>query len=155
MLFEDAHWADRSSLELLDTLVSQIADLPILLVMSLRPEFVSPWIGGADVSLITLTRLDRRQSIALARQLIAEHVLSPAFLERIIAQTDGVPLFIEELTKAVLETDFSPVGLGVPRTLQTSLMARLDRLSAGKPVAQITAVIGRELPTTCLSLSQE
>jgi DNA-binding response OmpR family regulator/class 3 adenylate cyclase/predicted ATPase len=144
MLFEDAHWADPSSLELLDTLVSQIADLPILLVMSCRPEFVSPWIGRADVSLITLTRLDRRQSLALARQLITEHVLSPAFLERIIAQTDGVPLFIEELTKAVLETNFFPVGLGVPRTLQTSLMARLDRLSAGKPVAQISAVIGRE-----------
>ena len=116
----------------------------ILLVVSFRPEFVSPWIGCADVSLITLTRLDRRQSIALATQVITEHVLSPAILERIIAQTDGVPLFIEELTKAVLETDFSPVALGVPHTLQTSLMARLDRLSAGKPVAQISAVIGRE-----------
>ncbi len=66
MLFEDAHWADPSSLELFDTLVSQITELPILLVISFRPEFVSPWIGRAGVSLITLIRLDRRQSVALA-----------------------------------------------------------------------------------------
>ena len=144
MLFEDAQWADPSSLELLDILVSQIADLRILLVVSFRPEFVPPWIGHVGVSLITLTRLDRRQSMALATQVITEHSLSPEILERIIAQTDGVPLFIEELTKAVVETDLSNVRLGVPLTLQTSLMARLDRLSAGKSVAQISAVIGRE-----------
>jgi class 3 adenylate cyclase/predicted ATPase len=146
MLFEDAHWADHSSLELFDMLVSQITELPILLVVSFRPEFVSSWIGRAGVSMITLTRLDRRQSAALAAQVTTAHVLTPALLERIIAQTDGVPLFIEELTKAVLESapDGSPGALAVPSTLQASLMARLDRLPAATQVAQLGAVIGRE-----------
>jgi class 3 adenylate cyclase/predicted ATPase len=146
MLFEDAHWADHSSLELFDMLVSQITELPILLVVSFRPEFVSSWIGRAGVSLITLTRLDRRQSAALAAQVTTAHVLTPALLERIIAQTDGVPLFIEELTKAVLESapDGSFGALAVPSTLQASLMARLDRLPAATQVAQLGAVIGRE-----------
>jgi class 3 adenylate cyclase/predicted ATPase len=146
MLFEDAHWADHSSLELFDTLVSQITELPILLVVSFRPEFVSSWIGRAGVSLITLTRLDRRQSAALAAQVTTAHVLTPTLLERIIAQTDGVPLFIEELTKAVLESapGSAPDALAVPSTLQASLMARLDRLPAATQVAQLGAVIGRE-----------
>jgi class 3 adenylate cyclase/predicted ATPase len=146
MLFEDAHWADPSSLELLDILVGQISELPILLVISCRPEFVPPWIGRAGVSLITLTRLDRRQSVALAAQVTAAHVLTQAVLARIVAQTDGVPLFIEELTKAILETApvGSPLALVVPSTLQASLMARLDQLPAARQVAQIGAVIGRE-----------
>ena len=146
VLFEDAHWVDPSSLELFDTLVSQITDLPILLVISFRPEFVPPWVGRAGVSLITLTRLDRRQSATLAAQVTTAHVLTPAIMERIIAQTDGVPLFIEELTKAILDTppNKSPLMLAVPATLQASLMARLDRLPAAKHVAQIGAVIGRE-----------
>ena len=146
MLFDDAHWADPSSLELFDTLVSQITELPILLVISFRPEFVSSWIGRAGVSLITLTRLDHRQSAALAVQVTATHVLTQAILERIVEQTDGVPLFIEELTKAVLEVCARQRSLAraVPNTLQASLMARLDRLPAAKQVAQIGAVIGRE-----------
>jgi len=146
MLFEDAHWADPSSLELLDALLDQITELPILLVISFRPEFVSSWIDRAGVSLITLTRLDRRQSAALAAQVTTAQVLTQAILERIIAQTDGVPLFIEELTKAILETapNMSPLGLAVPSTFQASLMARLDRLPAARQVAQIGAVIGRE-----------
>ncbi len=146
MLLEDAHWADPSSLELFDTLVSQITERRILLVISFRPEFVPSWIGRAGVSLVTLTRLDRRQSAALAAQVTTVHLLTQAVLERVIAQTDGVPLFIEELTKAVLETppDDFPVELAVPRTLQASLMARLDRLPAARQVAQIGAVIGRE-----------
>ncbi len=152
MLFEDAHWADPSSLEWLDTLVRQITELPILLVISFRPEFVPPWFGRAGVSLLMLTRLDRRQSAALAAQLTGSHPLTPALLERIIAQTDGVPLFIEELTKAMLETaaDGSPQTLAVPSTLQASLMARLDRLPVARQVAQIGAVIGREFPYNLL-----
>jgi class 3 adenylate cyclase/tetratricopeptide (TPR) repeat protein len=146
MLFEDAHWADPSSLELFDTLISRITELPILLVISFRPEFVSSWIGRAGVSLITLTRLDRRHSAALAAQVTMAHVLTHSILERIIAQTDGVPLFIEELTKAILETatDGSTAALAVPSTLQASLLARLDRFPAARQVAQIGAVIGRE-----------
>jgi class 3 adenylate cyclase/predicted ATPase len=157
MLLEDAQWADHSSLELFDTMISQILELPILLVISFRPEFLPRWVGRAGVSLVTLTRLDRRQSAALAAQVSAAHVLTPALLERIIAQTDGVPLFIEELTKAILETtpDGAPLTLAVPSTLQASLMARLDRLPAAKQVAQIGAVIGREFPHVLLTAAAE
>jgi class 3 adenylate cyclase/predicted ATPase len=153
MLFEDAHWADHSSLELLDMLASQITELPILLVVSFRPEFVSSWIGRAGVSLITLTRLDRGQSAALAAHVTTAHVLTQALLEWVIAQTDGVPLFIEELTKAILETapNGPPLALAVPGTLQASLLARLDRLPAAKSVAQIGAVIGREFSHNLLT----
>ena len=152
MEFEDAHWADPSSLELFDILVSQITGLPILLVVSFRPEFVPSWIGRAGVSLITLTGLDRRQSVELAAQVTAAHVLTQAVLERIIAQTDGVPLFIEELTKAILESapTRSAAGLAVPSTLRASLLARFDRLPAAKQVAQIGTVIGREFSHTLL-----
>jgi class 3 adenylate cyclase len=153
MLFEDAHWADHSSLELLDTVVSQIAELPVLLVISFRPEFVPPWIGRTGVSLITLARLDQRQSAALAAQVTTAHALTQSILERIIKQTDGVPLFIEELTKTILETepDVAPLVLTVPSTLQASLMARLDRLPAARQVAQIGAVIGREFSLEVIS----
>jgi DNA-binding response OmpR family regulator/class 3 adenylate cyclase/predicted ATPase len=155
MLFEDAHWADPSSLELLDGLVERLAELPILLVISYRSEFAAPWTGRADTSLISMSRLNRRQSAALAAQVTADRVLTPALLERIIAQTDGVPLFIEELTTAVLEASVAPnataLSLAVPATLQASLMARLDRLPAAKQVAQIGAVIGREFPHALLA----
>jgi predicted ATPase len=147
--FEDAHWADPSSLELIDGLPDRLAEMPILLVISYRPEFADPWIGHAGTALITLSRLDRRQSAMLAAQVTAQRMLPRALLDRIVAQTDGVPLFIEESTKAVLETDTGTggtVSLTVPGTLQASLMARLDRLPAAKQVAQIGAVIGREFP---------
>jgi tetratricopeptide (TPR) repeat protein len=145
LLFEDAHWADPSTLELLETTIDRVAELPVLLVVSFRPEFSAPWIGRAGVSLIALSRLDRRESAALAARVMREHALPLALLDRIVAQTDGVPLFIEELTKAVLEAAVRPdgTGLAVPDTLQASLMACLDSLPAAKTVAQIGAVIGR------------
>ena len=145
LLFEDAHWADPSTLELLETTMDRLAELPALLVVSFRPEFTAPWIGRAGVSLIAMSRLDRRESAVLAKRVTLAHALPAALLDRIVAQTDGVPLFIEELTKAVLETAVQPEGatLAVPDTLQASLMARLDRLPAAKTVAQIGAVIGR------------
>jgi class 3 adenylate cyclase/predicted ATPase len=145
LLFEDAHWADPSTLELLETTMDRLTELPALLVVSFRPEFTAPWIGRAGVSLTALSRLDRRQSAELAARVTLAHALPAALLDRIVAQTDGVPLFIEELTKAVLETTARPDGamLAVPDTLQASLMARLDRLPAAKAVAQIGAVIGR------------
>jgi DNA-binding response OmpR family regulator/class 3 adenylate cyclase/tetratricopeptide (TPR) repeat protein len=147
MLFEDAQWADPSSLELLDILIDRLARLPILLIISFRTEFVAPWIGRAGTNLIALSRLNRKESETLA-QATADRVLGPDLLQRIVAQTDGVPLFIEELTKAVLETstdhNSTSLSLAVPNTLQASLMARLDRLSSAREVAQIGAVIGRE-----------
>ena len=103
MLFEDVHWADPSSLELLDTVIGLLSDLPILLVASFRPNFVSPWVGHANVTLIALNKLNRRQAGELAVQTTIQRALPPVVLERIVAQADGVPLFIEELTKAVSE----------------------------------------------------
>jgi DNA-binding response OmpR family regulator/class 3 adenylate cyclase/tetratricopeptide (TPR) repeat protein len=163
MLFEDVQWADPSSLELLDTLIDRLSELPILLVLSFRADFTSPWIGRADVSLIALSRLNRRHSEALAAQVSAQRVLSRELLQRIVTQTDGVPLFIEEVTKAVLDTSADPAAavlpLAVPSTLHASLMARLDRLPTARQVAQIGAVIGREFPHALLAatgvLSQE
>lgn len=147
MLFEDAQWADPSSLELLDRLIERLTELPILLAISFRSEFVAPWIGQSGASVIALSRLNRRNSEALA-EATAGRVLGPDLLARIVAQADGVPLFIEELTKAVLEAaaddSTTMLPLAVPSTLQSSLMARLDRIPAGREVAQIGAVIGRE-----------
>src|SRR5271166_3206838 len=155
ILFEDAQWADPSSLELLDTLIDRLEQMPILLAISFRPEFTAPWVGRAGTSLIALSRLNRRHSETLAARVTAERVLTRELLERIVAQTDGVPLFIEELTKAVLETsvesDVAASPLAVPGTLQASLMARLDRLPAAKQVAQIGAVIGREFPQSLIA----
>jgi len=155
MLFEDAHWADPSSLELLDTLIDRLQELPILLVTSFRPEFSAPWVGRAGASLTVLSRLNRRDSEALAAQVAAESTLPDELLQRIVEQTDGVPLFIEELTRSVLEISVSstasPLSLAVPDTLQASLMARLDRLPAAKQVAQIAAVIGRDFPYPLLA----
>ena len=155
MVFEDAHWADASSLELLDAVVGLMADLPILLVVSHRPEFQSPWAGLAVATQIALRRLTQRQAAQLAEGIVVERALPPTMLERIVAQTDGVPLFIEELTKAVMEgtqgSDGTAPRLEVPATLQASLIARFDRLPAAKQIAQIGSVIGREFSHTLLS----
>jgi predicted ATPase len=151
-LFEDAHWSDPTSFELLDAVTEQIPDLPVLAVVSFRPDFSPPWFGRPGVSLVTLNRLDRRDATALAVQIVTDHALSSQLLDRIVTQADGVPLFIEELTKAVLETaelDGTSTTLAVPNTLQASLMARLDRLPAAKQVAQIGSVIGGSFPIRC------
>ncbi|MER9185291.1 adenylate cyclase, partial [Mesorhizobium sp. M0767] len=147
ILFEDAHWADPSSLELLDRLIMRLAALPVMVIISFRPEFQAPWVGQTSVTLIALSRLGNRQATALASQVVVGQALPAGMLERIVAQTDGVPLFIEELTKAVLERASQPDiagSLSVPSTLQASLVARLDRLPFAKQAAQIGAVIGRE-----------
>ncbi len=146
MLFEDANWADPSSLELLDRVLARLASLPVLLVISYRPEFQAPWIGQPGVSVIALSRLGPRHAATLASQVVVDQALPAGMLESIVIQSDGVPLFIEELTKAVLESAgrASASALPVPSTLQASLMARLDRLPAANQVAQIGAVIGRE-----------
>jgi hypothetical protein len=151
-LFEDAHWSDPTSLELLDAVVERVPALPVLAVISFRPDFSPSWFGRAGVSQIILGRLDSREATELAERVTRDHALSPALLDRIVVQADGVPLFIEELAKAVQETtELSPGStLTVPDTLQASLMARLDRLPAAKQVAQIGAVIGREFSHTLL-----
>jgi class 3 adenylate cyclase/predicted ATPase len=157
MIFEDAHWIDPSSRELLDTIIERVARLPVLLVITFRPEFHPPWTGQAHVSTLNLSRLGRREGAALAGSVAGNNVLPEEIVEEIIERTDGIPLFVEELTKAVVEArvrdgDVASTlnrvphsALAIPATLHASLMARLDRLGAvAREVAQIGAAIGRE-----------
>jgi len=156
MIAEDAHWFDPTSLEWFDLVVDRIDRLPILLVVTFRPEFAPRWAGRPHVTLLTLNRLARTEGTALISQLASGKPLPNDVLAHILAKTEGVPLFVEELTKAVLESGIlqeatehyeltSPVHfLPIPSTLQDSLMARLDRQAPAKEVAQIGAVIGRE-----------
>jgi len=156
MIFEDAQWADASSLELLDRAVERLPRLPVLLIITHRPEFAPPWIGQVAVTAIALSRLGGREAAALAGNIAGGKRLPEDILARIIERTDGIPLFIEELTKSLIEGGLlregaggyalaSPVsGLAIPSSLQASLLARLDRLAPVREVAQIGAAIGRE-----------
>ena len=146
---EDAHWIDPSSLEILHRVVTQVGHLPVLVAISYRPEFQPQWLNQAHVSRIVLSRLDAQQVRAMISSLSNGNVLSEAYLQQIISKADGVPLFVEELTKAVLESDSldsesAQETLTVPSTLKDSLMARIDRVASVKQVAQIGAAIGRE-----------
>ena len=156
MIFEDLHWTDPTSREFLDLVLGRIDHLPVLLVATFRPEFRPPWTGQPHVTVMSLNRLGRSDGAAMVERLAGNAaLLPPDVIAEIIDRTDGVPLFVEEMTKAVLEADAErgreiaasvpSTGLGVPATLQASLMARLDRLgAAAKGVAQIGAAIGRE-----------
>jgi class 3 adenylate cyclase/predicted ATPase len=157
MVFEDAHWIDPTSRELLDLTVDRVRRLPVLLAITFRPEFQPPWTGRAQVTSLALNRLGERGGEALVHKLVGNAALTPEMVAEIVERTDGVPLFVEELTKAVLESaaqghgvaavlvTTSPAALSVPATLHASLMARLDRLGpVAKEVAQIGAVLGRE-----------
>ena len=156
MIFEDLHWIDPTSREFLDLVLARIDRLPVLLVATFRPEFQPPWVGQAHVTVIALNRLGRGDGAAMVERLAGNAaLLPPDVIAEIVERTDGVPLFVEEMTKAVLEAgaerggeiaaSVPSAGLGVPATLQASLMARLDRLGpAAKGVAQIGAAIGRE-----------
>jgi predicted ATPase/class 3 adenylate cyclase len=154
MVFEDAHWSDPTSVELLDSLIEHVPELPVLLVASFRPDFTASWFGRSGVSLMALNRLGRMDAARLAAQVTNDGTLSSSLLDQILTRADGVPLFIEELTKAVLEAperDAESSALAVPDTLQASLMARLDRLHGGRELAQIGAVLGREFSHKMLS----
>ena len=157
MVFEDIHWIDPTSLELLDRLVQRIPSLAVLAIFSFRPEFEPRWIGHPQVTSLTLNRLSRRQGAALVEQLTGGKALPGGLLEQMVAKTDGVPLFLEEVTKAVIEFDVltdegdryalsGPLPpLAIPATLQDFRPARLDRLmTPAREVAQIGAAIGRD-----------
>jgi class 3 adenylate cyclase len=148
MVFEDAHWIDPTSRELLDLTVDRVRSPPTLLIVTFRPEFQPPWIGQPQVTMLALNRLDRQDRTALVQQIIGRRALPADLIDQIADRTDGVPLFIEELTKSVLESGVPAVG--IPTTLHDSLMARLDRLSPVRRVAQIGAAIGREFPYVLL-----
>lgn len=153
LLFEDVHWADASSLELIDLLIERIKKLPVLAIITCRPEFRCPWIGLPNVSAIQLGRLDRQYVRALIDRLAGSQAIPADVLDQIVVKTDGIPLFVEELTKTVLESDWLArnaeglrgpmLSIAIPATLKDSLMARLDRLAPVAQVAQAGAVIGR------------
>ena len=153
-IYEDVHWADPSTLDLLGRLIEQVQRLPALALITFRPEFSPPWTGQAHVTRLSLSRLTQRHAAAIARRVTGGRPLPAEVVEQIVARTDGVPLFVEELTRAVLEAgagdaaaglNASAAPLAIPTTLHASLMARLDRLgSVAKEVAQTGAAIGRE-----------
>jgi DNA-binding winged helix-turn-helix (wHTH) protein/tetratricopeptide (TPR) repeat protein len=137
LVVEDAQWMDRTSLEVLDEIVDRVTDLPVLLIVTFRPEFTPPWSSHPQATVLVLNRLD----CGAARQMVDQvsgGAMPDSLSQRIIAQADGIPLFLEELTKAMLEG-----GTSLPATLHDSLMERLDRLPAAKRVAQLGAAIGR------------
>ncbi|MBB5667888.1 class 3 adenylate cyclase/tetratricopeptide (TPR) repeat protein [Rhizobium leguminosarum] len=153
MLFEDVHWLDPSSRELLDLVIERVPRLRVLLLVTFRPEFEPTWTDRDHVTILLLNRLGSREGAALVEQVVGSRELLSEMAAEIVERTDGVPLFIEELTKAVLESGdahtvlshAATTALNVPATLQASLMARLDRLgSVAKEVAQVGAVLGRE-----------
>ena len=155
MIFEDAHWADPTSLELFGRIVDRIPTLRVLLIVTFRPEFQTTWIGRPHVMALTLNRLAQRDIDALIDRVVGNKLLLPSVRQDIIERTDGIPLFVEEMTKAVLEAGSEAAAehtasavpslrLVVPASLHASLMARLDRLGPAKEEAQIAAAIGRE-----------
>jgi tetratricopeptide (TPR) repeat protein len=156
MLFEDLHWADPTSLEALDLLIDRVRTIPLLIVLTYRPEFQSRWSQHGHVAALNLSKLTRAQSGAIVSKLAGGKALPAELLDEILAKTDGVPLYVEELTKAVLESgelkdagdhyDYAGAAhtITIPATLRDSLMARLDRFMSVKEIAQIGAAIGRE-----------
>ena len=148
MVFEDAHWSDPTSCELLDLTVERIDRLPVLLIVTFRPEFQPPWTGQPQVMTLALSRLERRDRRALVAEITGGKALPSEVSDQITERTDGVPLFVEELTKSVLESGLlreeadhyvlegALPPFAIPTSLHASLLARLDRLASVRLVAQ-------------------
>ena len=163
LAYEDVHWIDPTTQELLGLTIERIQRLPVLLLITFRPEFGPPWSAQPHVSALALTRLGRREGAALVEQVVRDKALPDEVAAQIVAKTDGVPLFVEELTKTVLESGllrdagdhYELLGplppLAIPATLHNSLLARLDRLAPVKEVAQIGAALGREFSHALLA----
>ena len=162
MIVEDAHWIDPTSLEVFGRTVDQIKALPTLLIVTFRAEFNAPWVGQSHVTSLMLNRLGERETAAIITRLVGNKELPADVMAEIVERTDGIPLFVEEMTKAILEAESegeaqrtaaavpSP-ALAVPASLHASLMARLDRLGPAKEVAQVGAAIGREFSHVLLA----
>ena len=150
LVLEDAHWIDASTMELLTRLVGALVDVPLLTVITARPEFVSPWSGRAEVSTIGLDRLSNRDCEALVREVAGPAALQGRMVEQILSRCDGNPLFVEELSAAVMEGKTAAANT-VPDSLQSSLMGRLDRLGDAKQTAQICSVLGRRFARPLLT----
>ena len=162
MIFEDVHWIDPTSLEVLGRTVDRLKTLAVLLIITFRPEFEPPWIGQPYVSLVALNRLPERDIAAMIERVTGNKALPESIRRDIIERTDGIPLFIEEMTRAVLEAETAgdalkiaaavpSTALAVPASLHASLMARLDRLGSAKEIAQVGAAIGREFSHSLLA----
>ena len=162
MVFEDAHWSDPTSLEVFGRVIDRVRSLRALLIVTFRPDFDPPWVGRAYVTFLAINRLGEREILAMIEGVIGNKPLPVNIRQDIIERTDGIPLFVEEMTKAVLEAESQGAfehlagavpssALAVPASLQASLMARLDRLGPAKEVAQIGAAIGREFSHALLS----
>jgi class 3 adenylate cyclase/tetratricopeptide (TPR) repeat protein len=155
-LFEDVHWIDPTSLELLELQVERVQDISTLMVITYRPEFEAPWVGRSYVTALTLNRLNRRNATAMTEAIAGAETLSNDIRDQIVEKTDGIPLFVEEMTKSILEASLengeddqvlasaSIDDRAIPSTLQDSLEARLDRLGLAKEIAQVGAAIGQE-----------
>ncbi|WOH54836.1 adenylate/guanylate cyclase domain-containing protein [Bradyrhizobium sp. sBnM-33] len=163
MMFDDVHWSDPTTRELLDLLIDRVPTLRVLVIITLRPEFTPPWVGRSHVTLLSLSRLAPRQSAEMMMRVTGGKALPKEITEQIIDRTDGVPLFIEELTKSVVESGLvtksgdgytvtgPAVPLAIPTTLHASLLARLDRLAPVREVAQIGAALGRHFSHELIS----
>jgi class 3 adenylate cyclase/tetratricopeptide (TPR) repeat protein/ABC-type transport system involved in cytochrome c biogenesis ATPase subunit len=162
LVFEDAQWADATSLELLDLTVERVRQLPVLALFTMRSEFEPPWVGLPNVGTLTLGRLERNDVESMVARVTGGRVLPAEVMKQIVAKTDGNPLFVEELTKTVLEAgilvedaegyrlDGPLPPLAIPATLQDSLMSRLDRLAPVREIGQIGAAIGRDFSYSLL-----
>jgi class 3 adenylate cyclase len=150
LVLEDAHWIDPTTLELMTRLTDSISHARLLALVSARPDFAPPWLTRPQATLLTLNRLSRAECARLVASVAAAHGLQAETVAAIVAKTDGVPLFVEELTKSVMESAGED-SAAVPATLKDSLMARLDRLDEAREVAQIAAVIGRQFAFALLA----
>ena len=156
MLFEDAHWADPTSLDLLGRFIEVLSGVPALMVITARPEFNAPLASHPAVTVMNLAKFTPKQSESLVANVVGGKALPPGLAAQIVARTDGVPLYVEELTKTILESGDlivegdhyeyagSSASVTIPETLRDSLMARLDRVAVSKEIAQVGSVIGRE-----------
>ena len=144
LLVEDIHWADPSTLDLLRVLAEQAATVPLMLLITSRPEFRAPWPHRSHHSVLALAPLERRQVQQMVNEVAARHVLSPQTMEALVTRTGGVPLFVEEVTRSLIEEDGHGTMQSIPATLQALLTTRLDRLGSAKEIAQVAAVLGSQ-----------
>ena len=163
MAFEDVHWSDPTTRESLDLLIDRVPALRVLMILTFRPEFAPPWIGRPHVTMLNLNRLPPRQRAEMIVHATGGRALPKEIAEQIVDRTDGVPLFIEELTKSVIESgivtesgnQYAAIGpvapLAIPTSLHASLLARLDRLAPTREVAQIGAALGRQFSRELIS----
>ncbi|MBV9531296.1 MAG: AAA family ATPase, partial [Bradyrhizobium sp.] len=162
MIFEDVHWSDPTSLEMLSRTMDRLRTLRMLLIITYRAEFEAPWIGESNVTALNLNRLGDRETAEIIDRVAGDKLLLESVRQDIIERTDGIPLFVEEMTKAVLEAEseggarktaaaIPSSAITVPASLHASLIARLDRLGPAKEVAKIGAAIGREFSHALLA----